>query len=267
MARTVLSRIFVALEFDRSSGPAGKILGLAVAVLIALNVAAVIIETVDDLAIQYSRIFSVLEIVSVIIFTVEYALRVISCISDERYRHPVGGRLKYALTPMVLIDLIAILPFYLPLLIPLDLRFVRVLRLLRVLRMFKLGRYSNSLRILGSVFRAKKEELMICAFTVMILLILSSCLVYFIENEVQPDRFSSIPATMWWGVATLTTVGYGDIYPVTAMGKFLGAIIAFLGIGLFALPAGILASGFAEAIGLKHDRSCPYCGKNIEEAS
>jgi voltage-gated potassium channel len=129
-----------------------------------------------------------------------------------------------------------------------DLRFVRVLRLLRLSRLIKLGRYSDSLKTLGNVFKGKKEELLITAFALAILLILASSLMYFAENEVQPQAFSSIPAAMWWGIATLTTVGYGDIYPVTTLGKLMGSVIAVLGIGMFALPAGILSSGFAEKI-------------------
>ena len=163
-------------------------------------------------------------------------------------------------------DLIAILPFYLPMIMLIDLRFVRVLRLFRLLRVFKLGRYSESLRTLANVLKRKKEELFITIFVVMILLIIASSLMYFIENEAQPEIFSSIPSAMWWGVATLTTVGYGDAYPVTPVGKLLGAVIALLGIGMFALPTGILGSGFVEEMQRKREKRkiCPNCGKEIE---
>jgi len=128
-----------------------------------------------------------------------------------------------------------------------------------------MGRYSESIKLFGKVLRAKKEELFIVVFAVFILLIISSSLLYYVEYEAQPEIFSNIPAAMWWGVATLTTVGYGDIYPITPAGKFLGAIISLLGIGLFALPAGVLSAGFIEEIRKIKEpvKTCPYCGANL----
>ena len=115
-----------------------------------------------------------------------------------------------------------------------------------------MGRYSKSMKMLGNVFNAKKSELFVSVFIVLILLLISSSLMFFAEHKSQPEAFSSIPATMWWGISTLTTVGYGDMYPITPFGKFLGAIISLLGIGMVALPAGILASGFSEEISRKN---------------
>jgi voltage-gated potassium channel len=117
------------------------------------------------------------------------------------------------------------------------------------------------------VLKAKKEELYIMIFVVLIMLIISSSCLYYFENEAQPDAFSSIPAAMWWGMAALTTVGYGDVYPITALGKFFGAIIALLGIGIFALPAGVLASGFVDELQKRNarGRKCPHCGKDIDK--
>jgi len=130
-----------------------------------------------------------------------------------------------------------------------------------------MGRYSEALKTFGIVLKRRKEELLMAVFSVLILLVIASSLMYFVENEAQPEAFSSIPVAMWWGVVTLTTVGYGDVYPITAAGKLLGAIMALLGIGMFALPAGILASGFAEEIQRrqKKRRICPHCGKDIDE--
>jgi len=153
----------------------------------------------------------------------------------------------------VLIDLLAILPFYLPMIIPLDLRFIRAIRLLRLFRIFKIGRYSKSLNVLKDVIRNKKEELVLIIFVVLIMLVIFSSLMYFVERDVQPEAFASIPHAMWWAIITLTTVGYGDVYPITVLGKILGAMIAFLGIGMFALPAGILGSGLIEAIQKRDD--------------
>ena len=246
----ISTRTFEILESNLPGDYLGKSFTFSIMTLIAINVIAVILETVPALATQYSDIFRWLEIFSIIIFTTEYLLRIWSCTSNPDHRHPIVGRLRYALAPMTMIDLLAILPFYVPFIIPLDLRVLRALRLFRIFRLFKVGRYSNALKTLGTALRRKREELLISVFVVTVLLIISSTLMFYIEHEVQPDAFSSIPATMWWAVATLTTVGYGDIYPITILGKFLGSVIAFLGIGMFALPAGILASGFSEAIRL-----------------
>lgn len=260
-------RIFEILELAEADDLLSRIFDIFILSLISLNVVAVILQTVSRLSDNYASFFYLFELFSVATFTVEYLLRIWSCTADERFSAPLTGRLRFAITPMALVDLIAILPFYLPFAVSLDLRFVRAIRLLRLLRLFKLGRYSTSLKTLGNIFRQKKEELYITAFIVTIMLIIASSLMYFIENEAQPKAFSSIPAALWWGVATLTTVGYGDIYPVTALGRLLGAVIAVLGIGMFALPAGILSSGFAEEISKRNSnqKKCPQCGSEIDD--
>jgi voltage-gated potassium channel len=181
---------------------------------------------------------------------------------------PLLGRLRYMATPLALVDLAAVLPFYLPMLIPLDLRFVRMLRLFRIVWLFKLGRYSDSLQLLGKVLKSKKEELTVAVFAVITMLVFASFIMYFVEGEANPGMFSSVPAAMWWAAATLSTVGYGDVVPITALGKVVSGFIELLGIGLFALPAGILASGFNEEMRKrragKEKRVCPHCGKPIE---
>ena len=216
--------------------------------LIVLNVVAVIIETVEGIYLKYQFYFDVFEYFSVIIFTIEYFMRLWACTAKEKYAHPVWGRIRYIFSIEALIDLMAILPFYLPLFFDMDMRVIRLLRLFRLLRIFKLGRYSIAFIMIVKVIERRKEELMITLTLVLVLMILSSSLMYYIEHEVQPEAFTSIPATMWWSVATLTTVGYGDVYPVTPLGKVLAAFIAILGIGIFALPAGILAAGFESEI-------------------
>ena len=146
---------------------------------------------------------------------------------------------------------------------------MRAFRLFRLFRILKLARYSESLQTFVDVLRLKKEELMLMLFAIIILLIISSSLVYEAENEAQPEAFSSIPAAMWWGVVTLGTVGYGDIFPITPMGKLIGSFVVILGIGLFALPTGILASGFAEVLAKRKEERqkgremCPHCGRYI----
>jgi voltage-gated potassium channel len=145
------------------------------------------------------------------------------------------------------------------------------MRIFRLLRIFRLAKYIKALQIIKNVLKQKREELFISLVFVTFMLVMASCLIYYVENEAQPEAFSSIPAAMWWGAATLTTVGYGDIYPVTPLGRFLGSIIALLGVGLFALPTGILASGFSEQMSRKdkkkHEDTCPTCGQKIEKNS
>jgi voltage-gated potassium channel len=235
--------------------------------LIVANVVAVMVETVEELAGPYDRALRVFEVFSVVVFTAEYLLRLWACTCDPRYAGAVRGRLRFALSPMALIDLVAILPFYLEF-AAFDLRFVRSLRLFRLFRVFKLARYSASMRTLARVIKSKKEELLVTLFVVVVMLVFASSAMFYAEHEAQPDKFPSIPASLWWGVATLTTVGYGDVFPVTPLGKLMGGVIAVLGVGIFALPTGILASGFAEELQRRRRREptiCPHCGRDINE--
>ncbi len=236
-------------------------------VLIALNILAVILETVEGIYALASKFFGYFEAFSVIVFTIEYILRVWTCTLNEQYKNGLTGRIKFIFTPLAIIDLFAFLPFYIPMIIPFDLRFLRGLRLLRLIRVLKIGRYSEAVRLFGRVLSAKKAELLTSVFIIFVLLIISSSLLYYVEREAQPNKFSSIPQAMWWGVVTLTTVGYGDIYPVTPLGKFLSSIISLLGIGLFAMPTGILSAGFVEEIRARKEgrKKCPYCGADLYE--
>jgi voltage-gated potassium channel len=147
-----------------------------------------------------------------------------------------------------------------------DLRFLRVLRLFRVFRIIRVGRYSEASDILRVVVRRRKEELIATMVLFSILLVLSSSIMYYVEHDAQPDTFSSIPETMWWGVITLTTIGYGDAFPVTPLGKIIGGLIAILGIGMYALPTSILGAGFVEELRRRKDRQkCPHCGKDLHK--
>ncbi|MFL5788314.1 MAG: ion transporter [Flavisolibacter sp.] len=240
-----------------------RLINSLIITLIILNTFAVILETVDWLYIKYKNWFIFFEVFSVTIFTIEYIIRVWTCTCIPKYSHPIKGRIKYILSPGALIDLIAILPFYLPLVYKFDLRFVRSLRLIRFIRFFKLSRYVHASRLIKEVFKLKKEELILSILLTIILIIVASSAMYFVEHDAQPDKFSSIPETMWWSVATLTTVGYGDIYPITVLGKTLTSVISILGIGMFALPAGILASGFSDQLKKKNNHCCPNCGHEL----
>ena len=222
-----------------------------ITVVILINTTAIIIETVKPIYDRYQLVFDTLEIISVIIFTLEYVARVWLCTIKEKYQHPVWGRLRYMASGEAIIDLLAILPFYLPMVMVFNPTILRILRLFRLLRLLKLGRYSLSFKLIKNVITDRKDELLVTLTFLALLLVFSSSIMYYIEHEAQPETFPSIPATMWWGVATLTTVGYGDVYPITPLGKLLGAFIAILGIGVFALPAGIIATGFESELSKK----------------
>ena len=258
------TRIWEIVEVAKPGDRASRIFDISILALIFLNVIAVIVGSVQSVQVRFGMFLKVFEIASVVIFTVEYLARLWSCTNDSRFSRTILGRLRFVVQGMSVIDLLAILPFYLPF-IGVDLRSLRVLRLLRILRVAKVGRYYSSLQLIKNVISSRKEELVLTSAVMGLLLVVSSSVLFYCENPVQPETFSSIPATMWWAVATLTTVGYGDMYPVTLMGKFCASAIAILGIGMFALPTGILGAGFVEEIqkSKQEPKNCPHCGEEL----
>jgi voltage-gated potassium channel len=240
-------RVHEILEQTAEGDRLGRLVSAGLIALIAANVVAVVIESEPWLHPTYRAWLRAFEVVSILTFTAEYALRIWSAVEGDhgRYRRPVIGRLRYALTPLALIDLIVIVPFYLVALIPVDLRFMRVFRLFAV---FKLTRYQRSMRLLASVLREEAKPVAAALFVLAMLLIAASSLAYIAENQAQPEKFGSIPAAMYWAITTMTTVGYGDVVPVTPWGKLLAGAIGVIGIGMVALPAGLLASGFSEQL-------------------
>lgn len=247
-------------EGDRAS----RAFDLFIVTLIGLNVAMVIVETVGPIADAFGGFLNAFESFSVLVFTIEYLLRLWSCTADRNYRAPISGRLRFASTGFALVDLLAIAPYYLQLFLNLNPSFVGAVRLFRLFRLFKMGRYIRSIRLLGSVVREKRKEMLLVATVLVIVLIMISSLMYYVEHQAQPEAFSSIPAAMWWGMVTLTTIGYGDVFPVTTLGKFFGILVAMLGIGMFALPAGILSSGFVEAIAREGEFSIESSEEDVE---
>ncbi len=242
-----------------------QIFNISIITLILINVIIVILGTFT-LPKTIVKISTIIEIVSVTIFTFEYFCRV--WIADlVNKKHAKFARIRYVFSFMALIDLLSILPFYIPFFIPLDLRVLRMLRVIRIFRIFKMNRYSNSLNLIAKVFIKQKSQLLSSTFVVSLLMIISSILMYNFENPAQPEVFKNAFSGLWWSIATLTTVGYGDIYPITVAGKILSSIIAMLGIGLVAVPTGIISAGFIEEINhhnSKEDKSfCPFCGKKI----
>lgn len=254
-------RIYHILSVSKKTGDISWYFDAFIITLIILNVIAIVLESIKALRLEYQSAFYFFELFSVVVFSIEYILRVWTANLNPAFQNPITGNIRYACTPLAIIDLLAFLPFYLPF-FGADLRLLRILRIFRIFRLFKIARYVTALALIGKVVKQKKEELVISLIFTVFLLLITSTLMYYVENEAQPESFSSIPETMWWGIATLTTVGYGDVYPVTALGRFLGGVIAIIGIGLFALPTGILASGFSEELSRNKEKNdcCPTCG-------
>jgi voltage-gated potassium channel len=235
-------RLFDILEVTRYGDRTAQAVEALIILLILGNALSVVLETVPSLAI-YQGWFRLIEHFVLAFFTLEYVARVWVCVERLELRGlpPWRARLRYMLSPYALIDLAAILPFLLE---PFLGAAPEFLALLRLLRLFKLARYSTALTSLGRVLRSEARPLAAAAFVMMIVIFFSAMLVYFAERSAQPEAFSSIPATMWWAIATLTSTGYGDIVPVTPLGKILGGLTMTLGLVFYALPVGIVASGF-----------------------
>ena len=213
--------------------------------LILVSVVIVFLSTFD-LPPRILRLLALFESVASIVFTIEYFLR----IATADFLYPQSGmiasRVRYITSPMAIIDLAAILPFWLPMFLPGTMLGIRAFRLFRLLRIFKLNRYFDAMKSLGEVIASKKRELLGSLFFVAILMLIASLLMYSAEHDAQPKVFCNAFSGLWWAVATLTTVGYGDIYPVTALGRFLGSVIAFAGIAAVAIPTGVISSGLVE---------------------
>ncbi len=217
-------------------------------ILILLYATLIAISTIGDLLTRYTGYFFISEAIIIIVFTLEYILRIWSCNIDSRFKGRFKGRLKYATSPLAIIDFIAIFSFYLILLLPIDLKFLGLGRLLRLLRIFEYGFLSKSTAILKGAIRKKSRELLITLLAALVLILLCAFIIYRAEHKAQPDIFNNVPNSIYWAFLTLTAVGYGDMTPITPFGRFFTAIAAFLGIGLIDMPAGIISSGMIETV-------------------
>jgi voltage-gated potassium channel len=216
-------------------------------VLILLNVATSVLSTVGEMDLAYGGIFDAIESVSLFVFGVEYLLRIWAA-PEESFRSGETGwraRLRWIASAEGLIDLLAVAPFILGQMTDVDLR---VIVLVRLLRFFKFARYSPGFHSLVEAVRAERHALMACILILASVILISAGFLYVLEHKAQPDKFGSIPDSMWWAVATVTTVGYGDVVPVTTWGRIIGAITMVVGLLMLALPAGIVATAFAGII-------------------
>lgn len=263
-------RIFDIIQAAHEGDKMSRLFDFFIIGLIILNVSIIIIGTFPISAAS-THVFHNIELFSITIFTIEYLLRLWTADLLYPNRGPITSRLRYMISFMALIDLLAILPFYLPFLIPIDLRALRTLRTIRLLRLFKVNRYTKALSAIGEIFKEKASQLISSIFVVFLLMVITSILMYNVENPAQPEVFNNAFSGFWWAIATLTTVGYGDIYPITVVGKLLSSVVALLGIGLIAVPTGIISSGFMEHIEKNRGSNeeskhyCPYCGKRLDD--
>jgi voltage-gated potassium channel len=264
MKRIVLSRqrIFELIERAKSHDTASVIIDNFIILLICLNAGAIIAESFNAIALKYAFMLRCFEFFSVIIFTIEYLLRLWT--ADFKFPESKAPHIRYIFSFLAIFDLLAILPFYLIFVLKVNLSFTGILRLFRLVRILKITRYNDSLIIIAKVFKGEKDKILMTVFVICLMILIASSLMFHIENFAQPDKFSSIPATMWWAVGTFT--GNTDVFPVTIAGKILSGIIGVLGIGLVALPSGIICSGFMKEIEpeKKEKIICPHCGKTIK---
>ena len=228
-------------------------------VLIILNILAIIIETFT-LSALWQKIFYYFEVFSIFVFTVEIVVKVYTADLLHTDLKPWKARFKYCLHPMAIVDFLSVAYFYLPRFI--DLRILRVFRLSRVIRVFKLMHHFPEYKILNQIFREQKKQLMTSFVIASFIMIVASVLMYEMENAAQPEVFDNIFSAFWWSVATLTTVGYGDIYPITSLGKILSSIIAISSLGVIAIPGGIIAANFMKHMS-EEERLCAKCKKKI----
>lgn len=243
-----------------------KSVDFALIALIVLNIFAVILESVPTLSMVHGPVFHAFDLFSVGVFTVEYLLRVWTAVElgDARFKHPVWGRLRYMATPLAIVDLLAVLPFFLGIFVELDLRTLRVLRLLRI---FKLTRYSSAMHMLVAVLRQEARAVGAILFILIVLMVFMGSLMYLLEHPVQPHIYPDIPTSMWWAIVTLTTLGYGDVTPITPLGRILGGVVAVAGVAMVALPSGILASGFSEQLRVRREAYSEKAAKALSDGS
>lgn len=260
-------RVFDVIQIGRETDFTSRAFDFIIVLAIILNIVLAIFSTFR-FSTGYTGLIYLIETISVFLFTIEYALRVWT--ADYLYPDLAKGRarLKYIFSFTGLIDLLSFFPFYLPFFFPSGTIAFRTFRIIRILRLFQINHYYDSLTIITDVLKSKRQQLFSSIFIVLILMTAASLFMYNLEHEAQPDIFTNAFSAFWWASSSLLTVGYGDIYPITTGGKLFGMIITFLGVGMVAIPTGILSAGFVEQVTVIQDKErgayCPHCGKKID---
>lgn len=280
--RAIKGNVFEIVQPSSEGKTVSRLFDLFIMILILISVVSVFLMTFEEIPRNIIRSLREAECATMLVFSLEYLSRVWTADLLYPEEKPWRARLKYIRSPMAIIDLLAILPFYLPMLFSINLVGIRAIRLIRLLRIFKLNRYSDAFLSIMEVFRGRIREILVSFLIVFLLMVVASLLIFYAEHDAQPQQFSNAFSGLWWAAATLTTVGYGDIYPITPLGRILGAIIALLGIGMAAVPTSILSAGFVELLEKKKKQEeqknaaasekseektppvyCPHCGKKL----
>ncbi len=243
--RTLKAHLYRILEAGHSHDWQSRLFEGAMATLIIMNVIAFTVETVPSIHDRHALFFLVFDLFSIGVFTLEYAARIWVCTEHPPFQGltPTKARLKFVRSPLMVVDFLAIAPFYLSFLFAMDLR---VLRILRLLRFFKLARFSPAFNTMLRVLARERDALLGVLIVLIGMVIIAASLLYLVEHDRPDGAFATVPAAMWWAIATLTTVGYGDVTPITPLGQFLAGIVMICGLGFFALPIGIIASAFMD---------------------
>ncbi len=257
-------RVYHLLHADANESRSQKAVRVTIASLILLSLFVIVLASVPEIRANHERAINAIEATIIVLFAAEYALRLWCITADKNYSHPIWGRARYIVSFMALVDLIAVLPIIAPKALPFGLTFVRSARLIVLLRVVKIGKYSHSIGTLSRVIRAKRHELTASLFVIVLLVLCASILVYYVENPVQPNAFRDVPASFWWAVATVTTVGlYSPAFPKTTIGRMCALLVSLLGVTAIALPSGIIATGLMEEYQRK-EQLCSKCGKPVE---
>ena len=229
---------------EDNTSPSGKIFDYFIQILIFLSLFAVSLETLPDKSFILTKLLELFEIFCLTVFSIEYLLRIV--VTKKRF--------KYIFSFYGIVDFLAVAPFFFPTKEIIDLRFLRAFRIFRLFRALKLIRYSKAINRLTTAIDIVKEELVLFFVIILILIFMVSAGIYFFENEAQPDIFKSIFHSMWWSIVTLTTVGYGDAYPITMGGKVFTFFVLIIGVGVVTIPAGLVGSALSEARDLEKNK-------------
>ncbi|MCL1794044.1 MAG: ion transporter [Oscillospiraceae bacterium] len=272
MANTKITRkrIFEIIKIGKEADTASRLFDFAIVCLIVVNIVLSVCMTFEELD-KYANAFHIIEAVTVICFTVELILRFWT--ADFLYKKGrIISAVRYLFSPNGLVEIFSIIPFYMPLFFPKGLIAFRMLRVIRILRIFRANSYSDAMTTIMIVLRRKRNQLVSSMIIIFIIMLMSSLVLYGFEHEAQPEVFRNAFSGIWWSTSTLLTVGYGDIYPITLFGKMASIVITFLGVGMVAIPTGILSAGFTEYMSEQKDKQgkkkkalhCPNCGEKLQ---